>query len=147
MTTTLAPADATTMVRRQEAAAIFRAVADLIERRPDLPEPTARVDFYVSDYKCDDVPAALAAITTALPGPWQATISRSDPDAWLHLRSAAAGSSVTTGTTVDVAAPVKDACAPSGTRTITTWQPLPAVAALISDPGLLEALGAEGGTP
>src|SRR5260370_40525380 len=114
-------ADPAVAARRQEAAAILRAVADLIEARPDLPEPTAKIHFFVSEYRCADVPAGLAAITTALPGPWQARISHTAGGAdWLDLRAAAAGSSVTTGTTVEGSTPASEACAPSGTRTVTT---------------------------
>jgi hypothetical protein len=139
MTTTLAPADLAA-TSRQEAAAILRAVADMIETRPDLPEPTARITFWVSAHQCGDVPAALAAITSAVPGPWHAALHQSGDNPWLDLRSAATGASVTNGTTVDINVPAKEACAPTGTRTVTTWQPLPAIATLIADPAALEEL-------
>ena len=59
---------------RTAAAAILRAVADLIETRPDIPEPSSRVGFYLYG---EDAPAAMAAIASALPCQWQAGIRRS----------------------------------------------------------------------
>jgi hypothetical protein len=140
MTTTLAPAADLTATRRQEAAAILRAVADLIEARPDLPEPDTSIRVYLSAFRCGDVPAALADITAAVPGPWTAKVSQSGSDAWLDLARAATGSTVTKGTTLTVSAPAKETCAPSGVRTVTTWQLLPAVAALIAEPAALGEL-------
>jgi hypothetical protein len=137
MTDTLTPPADLAAVRRRESVAILRAVADLIETRPDLPEPDATIRIHVSGYTCD-VPAALTAITAALPGPWTPKMSRSGTHEWLDLTASAAGSSNINGTTVHLSAPARDACEPSGTRTITTWQPLPAVAALIADPAALE---------
>lgn len=140
MTTALPPAETSPAVtaRRQEAAAILRAVAGLLETRPDLPEPHATITIYLTDPGLAGIPAALAQITAALPGPWKATISRSASSAWLDLTRAAAGSTITAGTTVTVSTPAEQACAPAGTRTVTTWRPLPAVAALITDPASIE---------
>jgi hypothetical protein len=53
-------ADAT----RADAAAILRAVADLIETREDIPVPGSDISFYVGG---DDAPAVMAAIAAALP--------------------------------------------------------------------------------
>jgi hypothetical protein len=138
MTATLVPPADQATAQRREAAAILRAVADLIETRPDLPRPDAHIRIYVSAHGGRDVPAALADITAAVPGPWTAEITRSGEHCWLDLTSAAAGSTLTKGTTVKVSSPARDACAPSGTRTVTTWRPVPAVAALIANPGALE---------
>lgn len=136
MTAAPVPVTPAETARRQEAAATLRAVADLIEARPDLPEPDTRINFYVFS-EHGDVPAILTAITTALPGPWNAKIqtSASTGNQWLYL-TASPGS--TDRTEVRVSARAKDACTMTGTRTVTTWQPLPAVAALITDPAALE---------
>ena len=75
-----APAMTTTDTTRT-AAAMLRAVADLIESRPDLPEPGADISFYV---RGDDVPATMAGIAAALPCGWRAEVSRSGQYEWLY---------------------------------------------------------------
>ena len=77
--TTTTTADAT----RADAAAILRAVADLIETREDIQVPGSDISFYVHG---EDAPAAMAAIAAALPCQWQAEISRSGEYEWLNLR-------------------------------------------------------------
>ena len=128
MTTTLPPGPA-----RTAAAAILRAVADLIETRPDIPEPGTRIDFYLHG---PDAPATMAAIASALPCDWQASISRSGEHEWLDLRSDAPVASVTRGTRVSLSAPTRDVCVPSGARTVTVWQPADALTGLVG-PGPL----------
>ena len=113
---------------RTAAAAILRAVADLIETRPDLPEPSSRVSFYLYG---PDAPAAMAAIAAALPCEWQASISRSSEHEWLHLDSNAPVTSVTRGARVHISAPAADACTASGARTVTVWQPADALTGLV----------------
>src|ERR1700730_18930441 len=78
--TTMTTADTT----RADAAAILRAVADLIETRPDIPVPGSDISFYV---RGEDTPATMAAIASALPCDWQARISRGGEHEWLNLRS------------------------------------------------------------
>lgn len=117
----------------RQAAATLRAMADLIDARPDLPLPRVQARYWASANHCGDVPAALLAITGALPGPWKASIRRSGEYTWLYLDSA-------TGAEINVGTPASEACEPSGTRTVTTWQPLPAIAGLIGDPAALEEL-------
>ena len=58
---------------RAAAAAMLRAVADLIETRPDIPEPGSDISFYVHG---EAAAAAMAAIAAALPCQWRAEISR-----------------------------------------------------------------------
>ena len=117
---------------RTAAAAMLRAVADLIESRPDIPEPGSDISFYVHG---DDAPAAMAAIAAALPGQWRAEISRSGEYEWLYLRSAAPLASVTRGTRVTISAPAADACTAAGAKTVTVWQPAAALAGLVgADP-------------
>jgi hypothetical protein len=123
MTTPL-PADPA----RKAAAAILRAVADLIETRPDLPEPGSSVSFYLYG---EDAPAAMAAIASALPCEWQASISRSGEHEWLNLDSNAPVTSVTRGARVSISAPAADACTASGARTVTVWQPADILAGLV----------------
>jgi len=119
MTTTLPPGPA-----RTATAAILRAVADLIETRPDIPEPSSRVSFYLYG---PDAPAAMAAIAAALPCEWQASIRRSGEHEWLWLDSDVTTKSVTRGAEVHLSAPVADTCTASGARTVTVWQPADAL--------------------
>ncbi len=114
----------TTDDTRTAAAAILRAVADLIESRLDIPEPGTDISFYVHG---DDAPATMAAIAAALPGQWRAEISRSGQYEWLYLRSDAPLASVTRGTRVTISAPAADACTAAGAKTVTVWQPAAAL--------------------
>ena len=113
---------------RTAAAAMLRAVADLIESRPDIPEPGSDISFYVHG---DDAPATMAAIAAALPCTWRAEISRSGQYEWLYLRSATPLASVTRGTRVTISAPAADACTAAGAKTVTVWQPAAALAGLV----------------
>jgi len=130
MTTTL-PADPA----RTAAAAILRAVADLIETRPDIPEPRSRISFYLYG---EDAPAGMAAIAAALPCQWRASIRRSGENEWLNLDSAAPAASVTRGAEVHIAAPAADTCIASGARTVTVWQPAAPLAGLAGSEPLAE---------
>jgi hypothetical protein len=112
---------------RMAAAAMLRAVADLIESRPDIPEPGSDISFYVHGA---GTPATMAAIAAALPCQWRAEIRRSGQYEWLYLRSAAPVASVTRGTQVTISAPAADACTAAGAKTVTVWQPAPALAGL-----------------
>jgi hypothetical protein len=120
MTITPAPADPA----RADAAAILRAVADLIEARPDIPVPGNDIHFYV---RGENTPAVMAAIATALPCEWRPEFSRSGEYEWLYLRHGAA--SALRGTRVSISAPAADACTPAGAKTVTVWQPAAALAA------------------
>ena len=116
-----------TTTDRTAAAAMLRAVADLIEARPDIPEPGSDISFYVHG---DDAPAAMAAIAAAMPCTWRAEISRSGQHEWLYLRSDCPSASVTRGTRVTISAPAADACTAAGAKTVTVWQPAAALAGL-----------------
>ena len=94
--TTTSNADST----RADAAAILRAVADLIEDREDIPVPGNDISFYV---RGGDAPATMAAIADALPCQWRAEVSCSGEYEWLYLRSGPA--SVLRGTRVSISAP------------------------------------------
>jgi hypothetical protein len=95
---------------RGGAAAILRAVADLIESRPDLPEPGTDISFYVHG---ENTPATMAAIAAALPCGWQAEISRGGTYEWLYLRSDRPAT-VIRGTRVTISAKTADACTAAG---------------------------------
>ena len=69
----------------------------------------------------------MAAIASALPCQWQASISRSGEHEWLNLDSNAPVTSVTRGTRVHISAPAADACTASGAKTVTVWQPADAL--------------------
>jgi len=105
----------------------LRAVAGLIETRPDIPVPGSHISFYVHGH---DAPAVMAAIARALPCRWTATVSRGEHE-WLRLTSGPAGA--VSGTWVDIAAPAADACTRAGTRTVTVWQPAAALAGLAGE--------------
>ncbi len=128
MTTTTA--DAT----QADAAAILRAVADLIETREDIPVPGTDVSFYV---RGDGAPATMAVIAAALPCEWQAEISRGGEYEWLYLRSGGPVS-VLRGTRVSISAPAADACTPAGAKTVTVWQPAAALSGFLGTGALGE---------
>ena len=113
--------------RRATAAAILRAVADLIETRPDLPEPGSDISFYLHG---EDAAAAMAAIAAALPCGWQAEISHGPSYDWLRLTSTNPQHGYTRSTRVTISAPAPDVCVPAGAKTVTVWQPAPALAGL-----------------
>ena len=118
---------------RADAAAILRAVADLIETHEDIPVPSTGINFYV---RGDDAPATMAGIAAALPCQWRAEISRSGQYEWLYLRSGPA--SVLRGTRVDISAPAADACTAAGAKTVTVWQPAAALAGFVGTDALGE---------
>jgi len=118
---------------RADAAAILRAVADLIETREDIPVPGSDISFYV---RGDDAPAAMAAIAAALPCQWQAEISRGGAYEWLYLRSGRPAS--VRGTQVSISAPAADACTAAGAKTVTVWQPADALTGFLGTDALGE---------
>lgn len=132
MTTTDA-SPVTADAARTAAAAILRAVADLIEARPDTPLPGSDISFYV---RGDDAPATMAAIAAALPCEWRAEFSRGGEYEWLYLRSGPA--SALRGTRVSISALAADACTAAGARTVTVWQPAAALAGLVGSEPLGE---------
>jgi hypothetical protein len=109
---------------RADAAAILRAVADLIEAREDIPVPSTDISFYV---RGDGAPAVMAAIAASLPCQWRAEISRGGEYEWLYLCSGPA--SVLRGTRVSISAPAADACTPVAAKTVDVivWQPAAAL--------------------
>jgi hypothetical protein len=125
----------TTDTARADAAAILRAVADLIEAHPGIPVPGARIDFYLTG---EDAPATMAAIAAALPCQWQASVSRSGGYEWLNLNSDGLSASVSRGARVSISAPTKDTCIPAGAKTVTVWQPAAALAGLLGTDALAE---------
>jgi hypothetical protein len=132
MTTTDA-SPVTADAARTAAAATLRAVADLIEARPDIPLPRSSISFYLHG---EDAPAAIAAVASALPCEWQASISRSGEYEWLALRHGPLA--VTHGTSVRISAPAADACTTAGARTVTVWQPAAVLAGLVGSEPLGE---------
>jgi hypothetical protein len=118
---------------RADAAAILRAVADLIEAHPDLPLPGCDIDFYV---RGDGTPATMAAIAAALPCQWRAEISRGSTHEWLNLKSGQA--SALRGMRVCIGAPAADACTAAGAKTVTVWQPAAALTCFVGTGALLE---------
>lgn len=129
-----APPEPTADSNRVTAAAILRAVADLIEARPDIQLPGSDIDFYV---RGDDAPAVMAAIASALPcDQWQASVSHSGEHEWLDLSSGRA--SALQGTRVRISAPTSDACAATGTKTVTVWRPAGALTGLLGTDALPE---------
>jgi hypothetical protein len=115
---------------RTDAAAMLRTVADLIESRPDISGPYARVHYVLIG---PDAADAIASITAVLPRPSQAGIYRNPTsgDDWLRLEITAGDAEVT------VSAPAEAVCTATGTgtRTVaaTTWEPQPALAAIVGD--------------
>jgi hypothetical protein len=129
--TTTTPADTT----RTAAVTILRAVADLIEARPDIPVPRARIDFYLTG---ENAPAVMAAIAAALPCQWRASVSRSGSYEWLNLDSDGLSASISRGAQVNISAPAADTCLPAGAKTVTVWQPAAALAGLVGPGALAE---------
>ena len=117
---------------RTAAAAILRAVAELIETHPDIPMPGTDISFFV---RGDDAPATMAAIAAALPCQWQAEISRGSGCEWLNLRS---GPYSTRGMRVSISAPAADACTAAGAKTVTVWQPAAALTGFLGTDALGE---------
>ncbi len=127
MTTTDA-SPVTAGATRTTAAAILRAVADLIEARPDIPVPGSNISFYL---RGQDAPALMAAIASALPCEWQASTSRSGEYEWLTLDSSPPRPSALSGARVTVMAPAADTCVQAGARTVMVWRPAAALAGLL----------------
>ena len=125
---TITTADTT----RADAAAILRAVADLIQTREDIPVPGGDISFYLHG---EDAPAIIAAVAAAVPCQWQAEISRSGEYEWLHLRS---GPYSTRTMRVSISAPAADTCTAAGAKTVTVWQPAPALAGFLGTDALGE---------
>jgi hypothetical protein len=124
---------ATTGTARAGAAAILRAVADLIQTREDIPVPGGDISFYLHG---EDAPAIMAAIAAALPScRWQAEISRGSEHEWLRLSS---GPYSTRDTRVSISAPAADTCTAAGAKTVTVWQPAAALAGFLGSDTLGE---------
>jgi hypothetical protein len=113
---------------RTTTATILRAVADLIENRPGLPDPDCRISFYV--HSGEDTPGTMAAIAAALPCGWHARISRGSDHEWMDLDSDIPGASVLRGTQVHISAPASAVCVRAGAKTVTVWQAAPALTGL-----------------
>ncbi|HET9893750.1 MAG TPA: hypothetical protein VFQ44_02340 [Streptosporangiaceae bacterium] len=111
---------------RAVAAAVLRAVADLLESRPDLPVPRVDVTYWAWAHKHPaGVPQAIAAVAAAIPCPeWATRIS--DDGKLLELLGKAPG------TSVNICARVEEACTPTGTKTVTTWETPLEIAALVT---------------
>jgi hypothetical protein len=115
--------------RRTAAIAILRAVADLIETHEDVPLPGSTVSFYLHG---DDSVTTMAAIASALPCQWHASISRSGEYEWLNLSSDPQGrGAIGGGTRVEISANAADTCVEAGAKTVTVWQPQDAITALL----------------
>lgn len=114
-------------------AAMLRAVADLLETRPDLPDPGIRIDFYTHG---PHAPATMTAIANALPCRWRAGISASNDGQWVDLDSTGLDADLLHGVRVRISAPARDACTPTGAKTVTTWQLTDALASLADSTAL-----------
>jgi hypothetical protein len=113
---------------RAQFAAMLRAVADVVEHDETVRIPEASVTFWTSG--AEDQAAALQMIAGAIPVQWSGEISRSGRRDWYDLTASTEGASSLSGLTVTVHAYASAVCAETGTRTVTEWAPLPAVAAL-----------------
>ncbi len=114
--------------RRTAAIAILRAVADLIETHEDVPLPGSTINFYLHGERAA---ATMAAIASALPCQWHASLSRSGEYEWLNLCSDPQGGSVLGGARVEISANAADTCVEAGAKTVTVWQPREAITALL----------------
>lgn len=112
---------------RADAAAVLRAVADLIETNPDIPLPGNDISFFV---RGDDALATMTAIADALPCQWQADISRGTGYEWLNLSSGPYPG--LHGMRVSISAPAADVCTAAGAKTVTVWQPAAALTRFVS---------------
>lgn len=111
--------------RRQQSAAILRAVADLIEQHPEVREPRVSVDWYI---RGENPHAAMRLATDVFPaGSWTAKTRESGQYAWLDLDGGNAAAISGPGVSLQVSA---DARHEAGTRTVTAWKPSPAIADL-----------------
>lgn len=116
--------------RRRQSAAILRAVADLIERHPEVKEPRVRVDWYFQGEHPHATMTLAAGVFPA--GPWTASTRESGEYSWLNLEAGNADGVSMPGVRLCVTADARHACEESGTRTVTVWKPSPAIAALIT---------------
>jgi hypothetical protein len=112
---------------RHQVAAVLRAVADLTEAGEDTPLSRADISYHVHG---DDAAATVTAIASALPCEWHASISRSGSHEWLDLQSDLGGH-LACGVRVSISADAAGTCTQAGTRTVTVWEPQPAIAALL----------------
>jgi hypothetical protein len=115
--------------RRQQSAAILRAIADLIEQHPEVKEPRVSVDWY---FQGADPAPAMRLATGVLPGPWTASQTSSGKSEWLNLDAGTAAGAGSPGVRLQVTANAAAVCEKAGTRTVTVWKPSPAIADLIT---------------
>jgi len=115
---------------RPAAAAILRAVADLIEARPDIGLPSIRV-HYIFGAAVADAAAVVADVAAALPCQWRADLDGASSRDWLTLE-AQTGATALHGAEVTISAKAEALCVATGTKTVTTWAPQPVIAALVS---------------
>jgi hypothetical protein len=126
---------AASTANRAQFAAALRAIADLVERDETLRVPGVRVDWFVSD--APDQAAALQAVAGAVPLEWAGKVSHGSGRTrdWYELTGSTAGTDTMAGLMVVVNAYASAVCTEAGTRTVTEWAPVPAVAALTERPG------------
>ena len=113
---------------RTTAAVILRAVADLIDARPDIHLPSIRV-HYIFGTAVADAAAVVADVAAALPCQWRADLDGASSGGWLDLE-AQTGASALHGAEVMISAKAEALCVATGTKTVTTWEPQPIIAAL-----------------
>lgn len=106
---------------------LLRAVADLIEARPDISGPHASVHFVLLG---PAAASAVADVAAALPCQWQAEIARNGDD-WLHLQAAAGGAEVLISAKADAVCTATGTGTRTVTVTATTWEPQPVLAAVV----------------
>jgi hypothetical protein len=115
--------------QRAAAAAILRAVADLIDDRPEFGLPSVHAHYILS--RAEETPEVVTSIMTALPCQWHADLDEASKRGWVNLEATTGGSSVHS-TSVTISAKPDAVCVPTGTKTVTTWAPQPALARLLT---------------
>jgi hypothetical protein len=126
--TTTTPAPAAATQERAVMAAALRAVADLIETRPDIREPGVHIDFYLHGQQAA---ALMTEIAEALPCSWRPEVGGTSGTQWLNLHSQPEPTGIAHGLRVVVGAPAADVCVPAGARSVTLWRAADALAALV----------------
>ena len=73
----------------------------------------------------------VTGIAAALPCQWHADLDGASQRGWVNLEATTGGLS-THSTSVTISAKPGAVCVPTGTKTVTTWAPQPALARLLS---------------
>jgi hypothetical protein len=112
----------------------LRAVADLIDDHPGLRLPSVSVHYILST--AESTPDQVTGIAAALPCQWHADLDGASERGWVDLTATTGGPVASVhGMTVTISAKAEVACVPTGTKTVTTWAPQPALARLLAGDG------------